>query len=114
MHSLMTVTLAFAAFFHATLKSSVPTRGAAIASPTAVSLTFSEAVTTNLTTIAIVKPDSSVVETLVVKKGVPLATITAPVTHALAAGKYMVRWKTASDDGHVVRGMIPFSVTAGK
>lgn len=110
----MTVTLAFATFFHATLKSSIPARGSAAPSPTMVSLTFSEAVTTNLTTVAIVKPDSSVVETLVVKHGVPAATITAPVTHALAAGRYMVRWKTASDDGHVVRGMIPFSVTAGK
>jgi methionine-rich copper-binding protein CopC len=109
----MTVTLAFATLFHAALKSSIPSRGAAIPSPAMVSLTFSEAVTTNLTTIAIVKPDSSVVETLVLKHGVPMATITAPVTHVLAAGRYMVRWNTASDDGHVVRGMIPFSVTAG-
>lgn len=41
-------------------------------------------------------------------------TVTAPVTRAIAPGKYMIRWKTAADDGHVARGTIAFTVTAGK
>jgi hypothetical protein len=114
MNSLLTLALAFTSLFHTALKSSIPARGAAVTSPKMVSLTFTEAVNVNLTTIAIVKPDSSVVETLVVKHGVPAATVSAPVLKPIAAGRYLVRWKTAADDGHVVRGTIVFTVTAGQ
>jgi copper resistance protein C len=114
MNSLVTLALAFTSLFHTALKSSIPSRGASVTSPKAVSLTFTEAVNVNLTTIAIIKTDSSVVETLAVKHGVPAATVTAPVTKPIAPGSYLVKWKTAADDGHVVRGTIAFTVTAGK
>ena len=112
MPSLFSVALAVASLFHTALKSSIPAKGAAVASPKTVSLTFTEAVNVNLTTLAITKTDSSVVESLVVPKGAPAATVSAPVTKTLAAGKYLIRWKTVSDDGHVVRSVIPFTVTA--
>ena len=112
MHSLLTIAVAIASLFHTALKSSIPAKGSSVASPTAVSLTFTEAVNVKLTTIAITKPDSSVVEALVVPTGPPAATVGGKVTNALAPGKYLVKWKTASDDGHVVRGVIPFTVTA--
>ena len=115
MNSLFAIALALTSLFHTALKSSIPARGAAVASPATVSLTFTEPVNINLTTISITKTDSvTVVEALVVPKGAAAATAAAPVTKPLAAGKYLVKWKTASDDGHVVRGVIPFTVTAGK
>jgi copper resistance protein C len=112
MHSLLTIAIAIASLFHTALKSSIPARGSSIASPAAVSLTFTEPVNVKLTTIAITKADSSVVESLVVPSGPPAATVGSKVTKVLGPGKYLVKWKTASDDGHVVRGVIPFTVTA--
>ena len=114
MNSLFAVALAFTSLFHTALKSSIPAKNAAVASPTSVSLTFTEAVNVNLTTLVITRPDSSVVQTLTVAHGAPAATVGAPVTKPLAAGKYLIKWKTASDDGHVVRGAIPFTVIAGQ
>ncbi len=43
MHLLLTLAVALASLFHAALKSSVPAKGASVASPTIVSLTFTEA-----------------------------------------------------------------------
>ena len=114
MNSLFAVALAFTSLFHTALMSSIPARNAAVHAPTSVSLTFTEAVNVNLTTIALTKTDSTVVEALMVAKGAPAATVTAAVTKPLAPGKYLVKWKTAADDGHVVRGVIPFTVIAGK
>lgn len=69
MNLLMTVALSLTALFHTALKSSIPARGASVASPASVSLTFTEAVNVNVTTISILRTDSSVVEALVVKHG---------------------------------------------
>jgi len=114
MNSLFAVALAFTSLFHTALKSSIPAKGAAVKAPTSVSLTFTEPVNVNLSTISLLKPDSSVVEALVVAKGAASATVSAPVTKPLVPGKYLVRWKTSSDDGHVVRGVFAFTVIAGK
>ena len=112
MNSLLTVVFALTSLFHTALKSSIPAKGSTGASPAAVSLTFTESINVKLTTIAITKADSSVVESLVVPTGPAAETVGAKVTKALAAGKYLIKWKTASDDGHVVRGVIPFTVSA--
>ena len=110
MNALLTITLALTSLFHTALKSSIPAKGATVAAPTAVTLTFTESINVNLTTIAITHADSSVVEALVVPKGVASEKVAAPVTKPLAAGKYLIKWKTASDDGHVVRGAFAFTV----
>ncbi len=112
MYSLLSIALALTSLFHTALKSSIPAKGSSVASPAVVSLTFTEAINVKLTTIMITKPDSSVVESLVVPTGPAAATVGGKVTKTLVAGKYLVKWKTASDDGHVVRGVIPFTVTA--
>ena len=112
MNSLLTIAFALTSLFHTALKSSIPAKGSVVASPTAVSLTFTESVNVKLTTIAVMKPDSSVVEVLVVPPGPSTEHVGATVTKPLVPGKYLIKWKTASDDGHVVRGMIPFTVSA--
>lgn len=113
MNSLFTLAFALTALFHTALKSSIPAKGTTVPSPTRVSLTFTEPVNVNLSTIVIMKPDSiAVVESLIVAKGPAAATFMAPVIKALLPGKYLIKWKTASDDGHAVRGIIPFTVSA--
>lgn len=115
MNSILTIALMLTSLFHTALKSSIPAKGSSVMTPPVVSLTFTESVNVNLTTIAITKPDSTtVVESLVVPKGAAGETVGAPVKTKLAPGKYLIKWKTASDDGHVVRGVFAFIVIAGK
>ena len=114
MPSLFAIFVAAGAMFHTALKSSIPAKDASVAAPGAVSLTFTEKIVMAQTTISILKPDSSVVERLVVKTGANAETVTAPITPALAPGRYLVKWKTGSADGHVVRGVYSFTVTPGK
>ncbi len=39
-------------------------------------------------------------------------SLVVPVESTLAPGAYRIAWKTAGDDGHVVKGNIAFSVKA--
>lgn len=100
------------AAFHAMLKSSVPARNSTVVtSPAKVTLTFSEGITVAVSTISILKADSSVVEKLAVKGTSDPAVVEGAVAKPLAPGKYIVRWRTASsDDGHVTRGVFAFTV----
>jgi methionine-rich copper-binding protein CopC len=113
MNTLLTIAFALSSLFHTALKSSIPAKGSIVTTPKTVTLVFTEPVNVNLTTIAITLADSSAVESLVVPKGAAAATVVAPVTAALKPGKYLIKWKTASDDGHVVRGVFAFAVKAG-
>ena len=86
-------------------------RGAIVAAPRSVSITFTEGVKVPLSGISIVKPDSTLIETLVIKGGADPATITGAVTKPLAPGKYVIKWKNgAADDGHLLRGAFSFTV----
>jgi methionine-rich copper-binding protein CopC len=108
-----TVTVA-TAIFHVELKSSIPARGSSGPAPASVSLTFTEPVRTALSRIAILAADSTPVERVVISEKKDAATFGGPVTKPLAPGKYLVSWATVSDDGHAVKGVIPFTVVAGK
>ena len=108
------VSLTTAAIFHVELKTSSPARNSVGPAPTRVTLTFTEAVNVALSRITILTADSVTVEKLVIKEKKEAATFGAPITRPLAPGRYLVRWSTATDDGHAVRGVIPFSVVAGK
>lgn len=108
-----TVSIASATMFHAELTSSRPARNFSGPAPNNVSLTFSEPVKLALSRIAILKADSSLVERLVIKEKKDAVTFGGPITKPLAPGKYLVSWGTVSDDGHAVKGFIPFTVVAG-
>ncbi len=100
-----------ALLFHTELKHSFPERdGMLKAPPQEVTLTFSGKVTAKLTTIAILRPDSTEVLKLVVEKTADAKVVRAPMTRPLPPGRYVVRWKTAASDGHVVRGAYGFAV----
>jgi methionine-rich copper-binding protein CopC len=106
------VSIATATMFHTELKSSIPAKNSSGPAPTAVSVTFSEAVKVAVSSLSILKSDSTLVEKLVIKEKADAATFGAPVTKPLTPGKYLVRYRTVSDDGHAVSGYIPFSVVA--
>lgn len=110
MNVLLAVFLAAGTFFHTTLKSSKPARDAVVAAPTEVSLTFTEKVNAALSSIVILKADSSQVEKLVVQSTSDPERIEGAVTTKLAPARYAIRWKTVSADGHVVRGVFGFAV----
>lgn len=114
MNLLFAIALAATSFFHATLKSSNPARNAVVAAPTEVSLTFTEKVNAALSSINILKADSSQVEKLVVKTTSDPARIEGDVTTKLAPAKYLIQWKTVSADGHVVRSVFGFTVKPSK
>ena len=111
MKALLAIALASTLLFHTALKSSIPARGTSVASPAKVSLTFTEGVVLAQSGISILKSDSSLVEKLDVKGTKDPATFEAAVTKPLSPGRYIVKWKTGSDDGHVVRGAYAFTVT---
>jgi methionine-rich copper-binding protein CopC len=114
---LLTVTTAGAlatGLFHTELKSSLPAKGAKVPSPAKVTLTFTEEVNVAVSAISILKADSSEVAKLVVKATKDDETIEAVVPKLLPPGGYIIRWRTASDDGHAVRGAFAFTVLPPK
>lgn len=110
LNSFFAIALAVGSFYHAALKASSPARNAVVAAPTSVSLTFTEKVTAALSSISILKADSTEVEKLVVKPTTDPARIEGAVKTKLTPARYIVRWKTVSADGHVVRNGFAFTV----
>jgi methionine-rich copper-binding protein CopC len=97
--------------FHTELKSSTPAKNSTGPSPAKVTLTFTENVNAAVSAISILKSDSTEVAKLVVAATPDSATIEGAVATPLAAGKYLIRYRTASADGHAVRGTFGFTVT---
>ena len=99
-----------AAFFHTHLSASFPKADEVVcAAPTQISLTFSARPEVPLTKITLLRSDSTPVRLERVKPGRDTLTVAARVPVALPAGGYIVSWRTASRDGHVVRGSYRFS-----
>jgi methionine-rich copper-binding protein CopC len=99
-----------AAFFHTHLSASFPRADEVVrAAPTEISLTFSARPEVPLTKITLLRSASTPVRLERVKPGKDTLTVAAKVPVALPAGGYIVSWRTASRDGHVVRGSYRFS-----
>lgn len=84
------------------------------AAPVAVSLTFNETVSAPLSRITI--SDSANRPVMLAPLSVDAkdpATLVARITGPLRAGRYIVRWQVAGDDGHPVRGEFSFIAAAG-
>ena len=98
-----------AAFFHTHLKASFPRADAVVATPPAeISLTFSSRPELPLTRITLLRADSTPVRLEKVQPGKDTLTVVARVAGQVPAGHYTVVWRTASRDGHVVRGDFGF------
>ncbi len=100
-----------ALLFHLELKSAVPEKDAILSAPPAVvTLTFTAKANARLSAIAILRPDSTEVMKLTVAATKEPNTLQGTLSRPLPPGRYVVRWRTAAADGHVVRGAYGFSV----
>ena len=79
-------------------------------SPKEIRLWFAEKVQAPFSSIGLLAADSSKIEIGKAHTTDDPLSIAAEVTKPLAAGKYVVVWRTAGDDGHAVRGKFAFMV----
>ncbi len=96
---------------HLRLTASNPAKDTVLsAAPARLELWFSEAPSLKLTRVSLTGPVG------LVKLGKPSlaatdkAPVVVPVGGEMPAGAYTITWRTASDDGHPVKGTIPFRV----
>ena len=100
-------------YAHTTLVSSSPKERAVLnTSPKTISLTFNENLIKisgkNISRISLL--DSSKKPVALGKITLNRSKLTAPVQSILATGKYTIRYRVVSADGHPVTGTINFSV----
>lgn len=80
--------------------------------PKEICLTFSARPEVALSDIKLASDAGRAVAVGKVKATADSLTIAAPVTGPVPQGKYTITWRTASKDGHVIRGRIGFTVGA--
>ncbi|MBL8986243.1 MAG: copper resistance protein CopC [Gemmatimonadales bacterium] len=99
------------AAFHNHLTKSIPAADEAVApAPKSIQLWFAEKVEPKFSSITLMTADSAKIALGAVAAGNEPKMLTAEIPSQLAAGKYLVRWRTAGDDGHAVRGTFAFTV----
>ncbi len=104
--------LAFpAAFlFHTKLSKAEPGVASTVtAMPTQIRLWFSEEPELGLTSVVLERADSSVVAKLVLAATDDKKSVAGKIPAPLAAGTYLVVWKTAATDGHPAKGSYWFT-----
>lgn len=98
---------------HTRLVRSIPARDSVVrALPPRLQLWFSEAIELPLSRVRLEGPGPSTLtlEPLTRAGNDAAAPVTAPFPDSLPDGRYLVRWSTASRDGHVVRDSFPFTL----
>ena len=97
---------------HLRLVKSTPAKDSVLAAaPTHVMLWFSQEPQTRLSSITLTGPNGATVALgPVTQCPTENVLIFAKVEGAMPAGAYTIAWRTASSDGHVIRGEVPFRV----
>lgn len=103
------------AIAHVVLVSSAPPAGSRLAAaPSAVGLSFNEDPQLGVTRIEVVNASGARVDSGTPRLvQVPKHTIEIALEASLTPGKYTVRWRTTSDDGHPARGTFTFTIAEG-
>jgi methionine-rich copper-binding protein CopC len=97
--------------FHNHLEKSTPAENETVAtSPKEIRLWFAEKIDPKFSSITLMKADSTKIEIAKAHGTDDPKSIAAEVTTTLASGRYLIRWRTAGDDGHAVRGTFGFAV----
>lgn len=100
-----------AAQAHAILVQSTPAANGKVAGPqVALTLRYNSRIDKARSRLQLTKPDQSQV-TLDIAPDGPEDILTATAT--LDPGAYTLRWQVLAIDGHITRGILPFTVTAG-
>jgi methionine-rich copper-binding protein CopC len=96
---------------HAILKESSPAANATVAGPDiSITLKYNVRVDAARSKVQLSRPDESVTE-LPLAKQVSPDTLSSKAT-GLAPGAYKLQWQVLAPDGHITRGVVPFSVKA--
>ena len=100
---------------HVDLIASEPSAGAKLdTSPARVLLTFTGEPVASKSSIRVLDAEGARVRDVAMAEGVPSdpLQLSADVRSPLPPGRYTIRWKIVSSDGHTVSGSIPFRVVA--
>jgi methionine-rich copper-binding protein CopC len=96
---------------HAKLKSSLPSAGSTVGAPKELRLTFSEKIEVKIAKITLLRGTEELPALGAVAADAQAPeTVVIPVTKALAAGAYTVKYRVAGPDGHPMGGSFTFSV----
>jgi hypothetical protein len=99
------------AMFHNHLVKSVPGAGETLrASPREVRLWFGERPEIPLTSATLLTADSTKIATIKATATEDSMAVAIPLATELKAGSYRISWRTASRDGHAIRGSFGFSI----
>jgi copper resistance protein C len=94
---------------HAILKESSPAANSTIAGPDlSVTLKYNVRIDSARSKIQLSCPDHSVIE-LPIAKQVSADTLSSKAT-GLKPGAYKIQWQVLAPDGHITRGVVPFTV----
>jgi methionine-rich copper-binding protein CopC len=107
--TLVVASLAWAA--HTTLTKALPAiDGTVTAAPTELTLWFNERPDVALSNIRLQAPDSTMITLSSTTAGPDTLSLKALVRGTIAPGKYTVLYRTAGNDGHVMRGKYQFTL----
>jgi methionine-rich copper-binding protein CopC len=99
------------AMFHNHLVKSVPSAGETLsAPPKEVRLWFNERPEIPFTSATLLTADSTKIVTIKATATEDSMAVAIRVATPLAAGSYLLTWRTASRDGHAIRGTFGFSI----
>lgn len=105
------VTVFGTAMFHNHLVKSAPTAGEQLAAPPKeVRLWFNERPEIAFTSVTLLTADSVKLVTIKAVATEDSMAVAAPIATPLKPGTYLVTWRTASRDGHAIRGTYRFSI----
>ncbi|HEV8598668.1 MAG TPA: copper resistance CopC family protein [Gemmatimonadales bacterium] len=109
---LAAATLLVSGMVHNHLVKSAPANGERLAqAPKEVRLWFNERPEIPFTSVTLLRSDSTKIVTLKAVATDDSMAAAVPLLTPLPAGKYLVSWRTASSDGHAIRGMFEFSIS---
>jgi copper resistance protein C len=96
---------------HAVLKSSSPEANATVTGPDVpIILKYNVRIDAARSKVQLLRPDTSTTDLTLEKQSSP-DTLTAKAT-GLTPGKYQIQWQVLAPDGHITRGIVPFTAKA--
>jgi copper resistance protein C len=98
------------AFAHAQLEKATPAVGGTVASASEIRLEFSEGVEPKFSKVSLTGPGGAVPLGAAKTEPSNQAVLIVPISKALAAGAYTVRWQAVSVDTHHTQGTFEFTV----
>lgn len=98
------------ALAHAKLVASNPAKGATVAAPKVITLTFNEKIVPTFSQISLTMPAHQMKLPVKVSFGPDGKTVSAVPQGRVVPGAYAIDYAVASSDGHRMTGSVPFSV----